>query len=189
FFFAFRSAVAIDPFRNFVIACAGLDESFEIIALNALETEEHVIERTIEMVFADVAPKQRTAFIDRAPQNGVAAHPRFRTARRFLGLGSILNPPSRNTTIMPSWQSASEAKIRRSRSTRRRWKRKISPHRCAKLFCVSMPKCKARTTASSYFATRWRLSVHPEQSVAAVYSSRRSGRRRMTVVRYEFRQS
>src|SRR6059058_81022 len=92
-------------------------------------------------------------------------------------------------TIMPSWQSASEAKIRRSRSTRRRWKRKISPHRCAKLFCVSMPKCKARTTASSYFATRWRLSVHPEQSVAAVYSSRRSGRRRMTVVRYEFRQS
>ncbi|PYK93842.1 MAG: hypothetical protein DME40_03000 [Verrucomicrobia bacterium] len=51
------------------------------------------------------------------------------------------------------------------------------------------PKCKARTTASSYFATRWRLSVHPEQSVAAVYSSRRSGRRRMTVVRYEFRQS
>ena len=84
FLFAFRSAVAIDPPRNFVVTRAGLDERFEIIALNALETEEHIVERTIEMVFADVAPKQRTAFIDRAPQNGVAAHPRFRTARRFL---------------------------------------------------------------------------------------------------------
>src|SRR5438067_11755517 len=84
FFFAFRSAVAINPCRDFGIACAGLDECLEIIALNALETEEHVIERTIEMVFADIAPKQRTAFIDRASQNGVTAHPRFRTARRFL---------------------------------------------------------------------------------------------------------
>jgi len=84
FFFAFQSAAAINPFRDFIIAGAGLDERFEIIALNALETEEHVIEWTIEMVFADVAPKQRTAFVDRASQNGVAAHPRFRTARRFL---------------------------------------------------------------------------------------------------------
>src|SRR5438067_5414184 len=84
FLFAFWSAVAIDPFRNFVIARAGLDESFEIIALNTLETEEHVIERTIEMVFADVAPKQRPTFIDRAAQNDVTAHTRFRTARWFL---------------------------------------------------------------------------------------------------------
>src|SRR5205823_6585541 len=84
FLLAFRRPAAIDPFRDFIIAGASLDERFEIIALNALEPEEHVIERTIEMIFADVAPKQRTAFIDRAPQNGVAAHPRFRTARRFL---------------------------------------------------------------------------------------------------------
>ena len=34
-----------------------LDERFEISALNALETKERVIERTIEMVFADIAPK------------------------------------------------------------------------------------------------------------------------------------
>ena len=57
FFFAFRSPAAIDPFRDFIIARAGLNECFEIAAFNAVETEERVIERTIEMVFADVAPK------------------------------------------------------------------------------------------------------------------------------------
>ncbi len=106
---------------------------------------------------------------------------------RCIGPGSILSPPSLNAMITPSWQSASEAKIPRSRNIKGRWRRKISPHRCAKLFPVSMPKCKAHTTASSYFATRWRLSIHSEQSGAAVYSSRRRGRRRITPVRYEFR--
>ena len=84
FFCAFRNAVAIEPFGNVLIAGAGFDERLEVVALNALEPKEHVIERTIKMVFADVPPKQRTAFVDRAPQNGVTADPRFRTARRFL---------------------------------------------------------------------------------------------------------
>src|SRR5437660_5965802 len=84
FLLAFRRPAAIDPFRDFIIARSGLDERFEIIALNALEPEEHVIERTIEMVFADIAPKQRPTFIDRAAQNDVTAHTRFRTARWFL---------------------------------------------------------------------------------------------------------
>src|SRR6266566_7177591 len=84
FLLAFRRPAAINPFRDFIIARAGLDERFEISALNALEAKQHVIERTIEMVFADIAPKQGTAFIDRAPENGVAADTRFRTPRRFL---------------------------------------------------------------------------------------------------------
>src|SRR5882757_5054380 len=84
FLLAFRSPAAINPFRDFIIARAGLDERFEISALNALETKERVIERTIEMVFADIAPKQRPTFIDRAAQNDVTAHPRFRTVRRFF---------------------------------------------------------------------------------------------------------
>src|SRR6476646_8586513 len=84
FLLAFPRPAAINPFRDFIIARAGLDERLEIVALNPLETEEHVIERTIEMIFPDVAPKQRTAFIDRATHNGVTAHTRFRTARWFL---------------------------------------------------------------------------------------------------------
>src|SRR6478736_6357374 len=84
FLLAFRSPAAMDPFRDFIIARAGLDERFEIIALNALETKEHVIERTIEMVFADIAPKQRPTFIVRAAQNDITPLPRFRTALRFF---------------------------------------------------------------------------------------------------------
>jgi len=84
FLLAFRRPAAIDPFRDFIIVRASLDERFEIMAFNTFEPEKHVIERTIEMVFADVAPKERTTFIDRAAQNDVAAQTRFRTARRFF---------------------------------------------------------------------------------------------------------
>ena len=74
----------IEPLGNLLIVGPGFDERLKVVALNALEPKQHVIKRTIKMVFADIPPKQRTAFVDRAPQNGVAAHPRFRTARRFL---------------------------------------------------------------------------------------------------------
>src|SRR6185503_11685792 len=78
FLLAFPRPAAINPFRDFIIARIGLDERLEIVALNPLETEDHVIERTIEMVFADIAPKQRPTFIDGAAQNDVTAHTRFR---------------------------------------------------------------------------------------------------------------
>jgi len=58
--------------------------SFEIVALHNFETEEHVIERTSEMIFVDVPRHERAAFVDGAPKNGVAADSNARTARRFF---------------------------------------------------------------------------------------------------------
>jgi hypothetical protein len=57
---------------------------FEIRPLHVLETEKHVIERAIKVIFADVAGHERAALIDGAAENGVTAHANARTARRFF---------------------------------------------------------------------------------------------------------
>jgi hypothetical protein len=55
--------------------------SFEIGALHTFESEERVIERTIEVVFSNVSADQRATFVERAPENCVTANPNARTAR------------------------------------------------------------------------------------------------------------
>src|SRR5207244_5963768 len=81
----FLFAVCVEPFRHLLVACAVLDLRFEIGALYSLESEERVVERTIEMVFANIARHERAALVDRAPENGVTANPDPRPAWRFLG--------------------------------------------------------------------------------------------------------
>jgi hypothetical protein len=76
--------VVVEPVRHFLIGRAFLDFRFEIVALHALETEKHVIEGTIEMIFANVAAQQRATFVVGAAQNDVAANAHPRAARRFL---------------------------------------------------------------------------------------------------------
>jgi len=56
---------------------------FEIVTLHALETEQHVIERAIKVIFTDVPRYERAAFIDRSPENCIAADANTWTARRF----------------------------------------------------------------------------------------------------------
>src|SRR5947209_11095883 len=84
FFRRFFIAVVIEPFCHFLIARALLHRCLEIVALHALEPKEHVIERTIEMIFADVSPEKRAAVVISSRQNRVAPDSRPRTARRFL---------------------------------------------------------------------------------------------------------
>src|SRR6266480_4171867 len=79
----FLFAALIEPLDYFLVARALLDLRFEIVAFHAFETKEHVIQRTIEVIFPDIARHESAAFVDRASKNRVAADPNARTARRF----------------------------------------------------------------------------------------------------------
>jgi hypothetical protein len=60
----FRLAALIEPFDNLLVACSLLDLRFEIISPYAFESEKHVIERTIEVILADI-PRPRVLGICR----------------------------------------------------------------------------------------------------------------------------
>lgn len=80
----FSSSVAVDPLHHLVVASTLLDLGFKLVARYAFETKEHVVEGTVEVVLAEVAPDQGTAFIKGPSQNGVAADANPRTSGRFL---------------------------------------------------------------------------------------------------------
>ena len=83
FFLRFLFAISVKPFNHFLIARALLNLRLEIIAFHPFEAKEHVIHRTIEMIFPDIARHESAAFVDRASKNRVAADPNAWTARRF----------------------------------------------------------------------------------------------------------
>ena len=76
----FLLAASIEPFDNLLVACSLLDLRFEIISPYAFESEKHVIERTIEVILADIPRHECPAFVDRAAQNRVSADANARTA-------------------------------------------------------------------------------------------------------------
>ena len=82
----FLFAAWIEPFDHLLVARALLNLGFEIVILHTFETEQHIIERTIEMMFADVPRHERAAFIDGAAKDGIAAYSNTRTPRVFLWL-------------------------------------------------------------------------------------------------------
>ena len=79
----FLFAIAVEPFDDFLIARSVFNLGFEIVPFNALETEQRVIERAIKVIFTDVSRYERAAFIDRSPENCIAADANTWTARRF----------------------------------------------------------------------------------------------------------
>jgi hypothetical protein len=81
----FLFATLIEPFHDFLVACALLDLHFEILALHTFETEEHIIERTVEVIFANISRYQSAALIDCATESCVTANADPRTTWRFLG--------------------------------------------------------------------------------------------------------
>ena len=84
FRFRFRTPVSVDPFGHVFVAFSFGHCRFEFIADDSLPAKKHVIERTIEMVFANVSSEQRAALVQRASQNDVTAHLCVWTSRRFL---------------------------------------------------------------------------------------------------------
>ena len=77
----FRLAALSEPFDNLLVACSLLDLRFEIISPYAFESEEHVIERTVEVIFADVPGHECSAFVDRAAKYRVTSDANAWTAR------------------------------------------------------------------------------------------------------------
>src|SRR6202044_3839510 len=49
----FRRAVGLQPSAYVFIIFRGLDGGFELFAIDALETEEHIVQRAIIMIFAE----------------------------------------------------------------------------------------------------------------------------------------
>ena len=68
------------PFDDFMVACALLDLRSEIVAFYTFETEEHVIERTIEVIFANISTYLGATLINRAAKDCVTANANARTA-------------------------------------------------------------------------------------------------------------
>jgi len=75
----------LDPLGDGSVVCAGGDEFLEIRALDPGETEEDVIEGTVEVVFADGAGQFGTAFIQRAFGEDVPGDHCVRAAGKILG--------------------------------------------------------------------------------------------------------
>ena len=65
----FLFARLVEPFDYFLVACALFDLRFEIVAFHPFETKDHVIQRTIEVIFANISCHQCATFIDRAAKN------------------------------------------------------------------------------------------------------------------------
>src|SRR4051812_7122111 len=80
-----RCAMAVEPRQHFVIARARRQELADFVAFHALETEEHVIEWAVEMIFAVRAVEGRPALVDHPRHDHISANPLFRAARGFLG--------------------------------------------------------------------------------------------------------
>jgi len=78
-------ATLIEPFCHLLITGAVLDLRFEVVAFYPFEAEEHVIERTIKMIFTDITRYKRAAFVDRATQDRITPNPDPWTPRCFLG--------------------------------------------------------------------------------------------------------
>ena len=74
FLLRFLFAGLVEPFDHFLVACALLDLRFEIVSLHTFETKDNVIERTIEVIFANISRYQRATFIDCAAKNCVTAN-------------------------------------------------------------------------------------------------------------------
>jgi hypothetical protein len=84
FLWRFLYAGTVEPFYDFLVARSLLDLRLEIVAFHVFETEEHVIERTIEVIFADISRHQGAAFIDGAAKDCVTSDGEARTARGFF---------------------------------------------------------------------------------------------------------
>ena len=80
----FLCACLVEPFDYFLVACALLNLRFEIVTLYVLEAKEHVIQRTIEVIVADIPRHERATFIDGAAKNRIAANANARTSRRLF---------------------------------------------------------------------------------------------------------
>jgi len=78
-------AVGQQPGANVVIIFRDLDGGFELVAGDALETEEPVVQWTIVVIFAERTRQTGAAFVHGPARDGESADAFPRTVRRLLG--------------------------------------------------------------------------------------------------------
>ena len=81
----FRRTVGLQPSADVFVIFRGLNGGFEVIAVDAFETEEHVVQRTIVMIFAQLARDAGAAFIRGALGDGESGDAFARAVRRLFG--------------------------------------------------------------------------------------------------------
>ena len=85
FFWRSFCPVGLQPCSDHIIRFCGLNGGFELLAIDAFETEEHVIQRAIVMIFAGRSRQAGAAFVNRAFGNGKAGETGARAMRGLFG--------------------------------------------------------------------------------------------------------
>jgi CheY-like chemotaxis protein len=78
-------SIRIEPINDLLVSGAGGEQLFHFIGLHAFEFKEHLVERTSEVIFANVAGKAGAALVDGAGEQGITAEAGTGTAGSFLG--------------------------------------------------------------------------------------------------------
>lgn len=81
----FRRAVGLQPDADVFIIYRGLNGGFELLAIDALETEEQVVQRTIIMIFARRSRQAGAAFVNGTAGNRESGDAFARTVRGLFG--------------------------------------------------------------------------------------------------------
>jgi hypothetical protein len=80
----FHRAVTAEPGNDLFIGGTRIEQLLDFIGLNPLELKQRLVERAGEMIFAYIALEIRTAFIDHAGHQRVAAEAEAGTAWRLF---------------------------------------------------------------------------------------------------------
>ena len=81
----FLRAVGLQPGADVFVIFRGLNGGFELAAVDALETEEHVVQRTIVMIFAERSRDAGAAFVNGAAGDGKSGDAFARAVRSLFG--------------------------------------------------------------------------------------------------------
>jgi hypothetical protein len=78
-------SVGLQPGANVFIIFRSLNRGFELAAVDALETEKHVVQRAVIMIFAELARQAGAAFVNRAAGDGESGDAFTRAVRSLFG--------------------------------------------------------------------------------------------------------
>lgn len=81
----FRRAIGLQPGADVLIVFRGLNGSLELLAGDAFERKEHIIERTIVMIFAEGTRQAGAAFINGTGGNHKSSDAYTRAVRGLFG--------------------------------------------------------------------------------------------------------
>lgn len=81
----FRGAVGLQPGADILIIGRGLNSGFELLAGDALEVEEHIVQRTIVMIFAQRPRQAGATFVNGTADDRESGQALARAVRGLFG--------------------------------------------------------------------------------------------------------